>query len=299
MISTKQPRVYIAAPASADTSVLRRIIEAERAVPDDAFSIDAGEDVVSAVLTRIRKADLVIALFGEGAWTAYEVGVADALRKPVLLIVRGEQRLPDQLARRVGLRTTVTDTEVLRLTLRKLLEDVRKNPKRLITHRSKRTSRRPATGEAPRLAARIRSARADPAPLVVEELAQDLLRSVSATVAAQPRAERDKGVDFAVLDDDLSASVGGTLLVEVKAGNLSQDRLKTAEAHLLRALHEAGARLGLLLYLDAEGRRFPQRAWEIPNVLRFDLEDLAVALLDRPLASIVLEHRNRLAHGIS
>lgn len=138
MNGNKQPRVYIAAPATVDTAVLRRLLEAENTVVDDAFSIAAGEDVVSAVLTRIRKSDLVIAIMIEGGWTSYEVGVADALRKPVLLITSPGVFVPSQLARRQVLRSALADTEVLRLTLRKLLEDVRKNPRRLVSPKQKR-----------------------------------------------------------------------------------------------------------------------------------------------------------------
>jgi len=297
MIVAKQPRVYIAASEKTDTSVLRKLLEAERAIPDDAFSISAGEDVVSAALTRIREADLVIAIVTEDGWSSYEVGVADALRKPVLLIAQSDQLVPSKLARRQVLRGALADSEMLRLTLRKLLADVRRNPRRLISARREKPRGRSVGADLAALVARIRDVRSHAAPSAVEELAQGVLRAASAAVAAQPPSSRDKGVDFAVIDDDLSASVGGSLLVEVKAGTISMERLKSAEAHLLRALTDAGAGLGLLLYLDVADRRFPQLTWEVPPVLRFDLEDFAVSLLDRPLASIIVEQRNRLAHG--
>jgi len=63
-------------------------------------------------------------------------------------------------------------------------------------------------------------------------------------------------------------------------------------------MRSAGPRLGLLLYLDREGRRFDQIRWDTPYVLRFDLEDFARALKQKPFANIIVEKRNRLVHGI-
>ena len=297
MIDTKHLRAYIAAPANVDTAVLRRLLDAENVVADDAFTISTGEDAVGSVVKRIRQADGVIAVFTEGGWTSYEVGVADALGKPVLVIAPTSTSLPSLIAHRQVLYGMLVDTDVLRLTLRKLIDEVRKHPRRLVS-RSLPASHREQKPRATRdLIRRIKAARRGTSAVEVETLALEVLRAAGVTVAAQEPQNRDRGVDFAVLADALTATIGGPLLVELKVGKLSTERLKAAEAQLIKAMQAIGGRLGLVLYLDADDRRFTSRTWDTPYVLRFDLEDLAIALTQRSFASVVVEQRNRLVHG--
>jgi hypothetical protein len=123
------------------------------------------------------------------------------------------------------------------------------------------------------------------------------LRAAGVSVAAQELETRDRGVDFAVWADELAHVIGGPLLVEVKAGRISPGRLQAAELQITNAMAAMGGRLGLLLYLDSDGRRYSAPTWETPFVMRFDLEDFALALLKRPFARLIVELRNRLVHG--
>lgn len=297
-VRLKPLRAYISAPAEIDTAVLRRLLSAENVTVDDAYSLDVGEPLAQTILKRVRSADFAVAVIAQGAWTVYDVGLCDSLGKPVLILAGSDVQLPAFLAIHQHLRSELADTDLLRLTLRRFVEEVRSGASRLI-------SRKQRTGKATRgsskvrgLLAAIRDARAGGDPRRIEQLAQDLLRSAAVTAVAQEPMGGDRGVDFAVWADGLAQVVGNPLVVEVKAGHLSRDSLKEAELQLAEAMRSAGARLGLLLYLDREGHRFDQPRWETPYVLRFDLEDLARALARRTFANVVVEQRNRLVHGI-
>jgi hypothetical protein len=297
MLEPKPLRAYIAAQANVDTAVLRRLLHMENVIADDAFTLSASENVTRSIVRHIREADLVIAIIGKGGWTSYEIGIADALAKPVLVIAPVSTSMPTYIVGHQVLHSAVADTDVLRLTLRKLLDDVRKRPQRLLSRPSHiKRKNVPKTSED--LVGRIAAARQATSAHEVEALTVEMLREAGIAVAAQEPQHRERGVDLAVFVDALGPSVTGPVLIELKCGRLSDDHIRAAELQLVNAIQAIGGRLGLVLYLDADDKRFASRTWETPYVLRFDLEDLARALTRRSFANVIVDQRNHAVHGV-
>lgn len=297
-MSSKVQKAYIAAPPQVDTAFLRECLLAEQISFDDAYTFRANQSARDLLLRRVRNADFVIALITSGSWSTYEIGIADALGKPVLVLAAPDVELPPFLATHQHLRTEFYETPLLRLTIEKFVDEVRMGGRRLSTRHTKPKPTTLSPFDLQQIAGQIRDARATAGAEKIEELVQQLLKSVSVTVASQDADHKDRGVDFAVWEDALAHTVGNPLLVEVKAGTLTRKRLMVAEQELVHAMHASRARFALLLYLDREGQRFPQIYGESHSVLRYDIEDLAQELQHRPFANIVLEGRNNLVHGI-
>jgi hypothetical protein len=99
------------------------------------------------------------------------------------------------------------------------------------------------------------------------------------------RGRRDEGFDMAVLASRLSDDV---VLVEVKAGSLSEQRVHDAELRLQEAVTNRRSRLGLLVYHDADGRRFPPRQ-TAPLVVRIALQDLVERLGQQSFIELLTE----------
>jgi nucleoside 2-deoxyribosyltransferase len=83
---------------------------------DVAESIAAGEDFRRSVKGSIRRSDAFVLLLSApesaaSSWVAYELGIAEALGKPILLLLsrnHSTSQLPDDMR---GLRTVAFDTE--------------------------------------------------------------------------------------------------------------------------------------------------------------------------------------------
>jgi hypothetical protein len=116
--------------------------------------------------------------------------------------------------------------------------------------------------------------------------------------AVQETKGGDRGVDFVVWSQPLQTSLGNPLLVQVKSGKLSGVTLRGSYNQLHTQVLKLGAVAGLLLYLDANGRRFDDREYRSPVVLGFDLEDFAKDLSHKTFEKVVIERRNRLVHGL-
>jgi hypothetical protein len=299
-MASKRLRAYIAAPATLDPTPIRDFLDREGVDSDDAYSIAAGTDLLEALIRRIRVADFAVAVLNEDAgWTAYELGLCDALAKPVLVIASPALSAPASIASHPLIRTSIGNSDVWQLALKKFVQEVREDRAKPGHHRPRRSQG--AKGGSTRLldlAEQIHAERENGSPSRVEELTLDVFRTAAVIVVAQEPRLADRGADFAVWDDRLAHSVGLPIFVELKVGNLDGQRLKETEWQLADAMRASSGRLGLVLYLDRNGRRFPTPTWDAPFVVRFDLEDFARDLARRPFAELVVEQRNKLVHGM-
>jgi hypothetical protein len=121
----------------------------------------------------------------------------------------------------------------------------------------------------------------------VEELTSNLLHQAGANVAAAQIRQSDEGhadrVDFAITPSDDAQNV---VLIEVKAGRLTEDRLAHAEQQLRSHVMDRKASLGMVLYHDSTGRVFPPRH-TVPRVIRLSVEELAERLASRSLTKVM------------
>lgn len=111
--------------------------------------------------------------------------------------------------------------------------------------------------------------------LQVERLVASLLSQAGAELVENPeRGRPDSQIDLAFLPARGAAEV---ILVEVKAGRLTEELLNAAETQLQRYVLERQASLGLLLYHDFDERNLPS-AHTTPMVIRMSVRQLAGVL---------------------
>lgn len=110
-------------------------------------------------------------------------------------------------------------------------------------------------------------------------------------------SNKDKGVDFALWSNELGKIVGNPIIVEVKYGNLSNSTIKNAEQQLLQYINKSDAKVAILLYLDKKGKRFKIQSSLSPLMMAYDVEDFITDLLNHSFEGLVLNQRNKIAHG--
>lgn len=126
--------------------------------------------------------------------------------------------------------------------------------------------------------------------LGVESLSAELLQAAGAGFRESPPR-----VDLAFIPSADSAAV---MLVEVKAGKLTEDRLIAAEVRLQERVETTRAQLGVLVYHDAMGREFPARYATGVAVVRLSLRELIAQLSTQNLPDVIasaVAHRGAVA----
>jgi hypothetical protein len=292
-------RVFISHDARQEVEILRKLVQSEGASVDDSYGVSDSEDILKRSSQSVASSDAIIAVLGEGASNVlFEMGLAMGLGKPVLLLLEPGTKVPSFVPPSTFLSSDLTDSVVLRLGIKQFLTDVSKRPARTRTERET-SSDRPAGEPAIReLIKTLKKFRAGRNPAEIESIAGALLQAANAGTVEHHRGS-DPGVDFAVWSDALAPSLGNPILVQVKAAELDEMSFRVAYSRLVRQVQDSEARAGLFLYLDAKGRRFGRPTTWVPNVLSFDLEDLANELSHKSFAKVLTEHRNKAVHGLT
>ncbi|OKI85931.1 hypothetical protein [Micromonospora sp. CB01531] len=117
-----------------------------------------------------------------------------------------------------------------------------------------------------------------------EDLVLRLLREQGAEVVQTPDFMKgDVGYDAAF-------SLGGLpeiVLVEAKSGDLDHQKLTWFGRRLQKSMRERNVGLGLLVYHDEFGRRFPD--FNFPSVIAIEIEDLLHRLRRHDLRRVITD----------
>jgi len=146
---------------------------------------------------------------------------------------------------------------------------------------------------------RVNAIRSSSTPAAFEQFVADVLKALgTGAVRNEFRTSPDRGVDFALWNDRLTPTLGNPLLIDLKHGVLSPERLNEAETALRQAAAKTGARAALLFYLDRGGKRFPSKHRGEPWIMRWDFEEFLHELTHRSFEEAILAKRNKMAHGV-
>ena len=291
---------FISAPVRTDTSVLRQALERRGIRWSDAVSLRPSGSILETIESGIAQADFVCVIVPQGPESIsvfFEMGVALGRQRPVLAFIEPRVPIPSYIEGFTIVRTELQDSEALNLNLDAFLSHAQpKKGKGTVSTASK--PKRVDTAWAKR---ELKSVQLKHAPLLAldfERLVAKLFEESGAQVSVG-NSLADKGADMAVWVDELQPAIGNPLLVEVKAGMLSEARLHQSEQQLRYYLSRINAQMGLLVYWDSEGRRFTPRKHEWPLIMRFTVEELIRLVEKGQVVQAILRERNKVVHGDS
>jgi hypothetical protein len=266
----------------------------------DAFSIEPGSRLDNAVRENLGSSDIVVVLLGRNSlWQMYELGFAASLGKPIAVIADPAFALPPVVHADFMIATPFDDDRMIRsfigVVLRSLSGRANAVPAPVpATARVDPTSMRD-------LLARVRVLRAqkDVSGRVLEELVFSMLAATGlrfgANVAATADGARSEA-DAILHAPTIAPLIASPILIEVKAGRMSEKRVRDVYRQIGRQMETFGLRSALLIYLDPDELRLPLLHSPGP-ILAVDLEDLLAAMLDAPIERVLIELRNKAVHG--
>jgi hypothetical protein len=300
-MKSKIKTCYVLAPADTNLAPLRaalqerdiavfnpEIVADSRIANDGTPNYIAHVDLVVGILSNARRSD----------WTLFELGVALANKRKILLIVPPDAGLsppldqPDMLV----VRSTPANIDAIGFGLDQLiLAPSRKIPPAEASS-SARMETLGAAANAFDEAARKAIAAGDGRAL--EEIIADILENAHLDIVANETQQEDSGVDFAVWVDELADTVGTPLLIEVKLKLPDRLAVKTAATRLSAITTSSSGRFGLLIY--GAGPSFSQADLALPfNVLALSVTELIQELRHQSFPGVVNRLRNRRVHAVA
>lgn len=254
----------------------------------DSIEPDQRPDVVIAVCGPSQPAINSIGVSGSPGSSqfanfdvALRAGQAVGQGYPVFLVVPPPLPRPADLQGVVVARAPLDNYDALRLHLWAFVSTL---PSR--THlEASQTVGRPTAFDATSILERLYAIdeQGGSVALQVEQLISALLSQVGAELVVNPERGGEGAVDLAVMPSRTSSEI---VLVEIKAGRLSEATLDAAERQLQRSVLDRHASLGLVLYHDVAGQHWPSPR-TIPLIIRMSVRELVGGLVTNTLPQLI------------
>lgn len=297
---------YISAPFGADLSRIMSVLGARNVSVLNLDEAPRGRTIAEYVTSMIDQADLVVGVLDPGLdyrmrsteRVHFEIGYAAGRDKRILIFASPNYKLTNHNIEQFPLVRAGTEN---RDAIDFALSQVIAAPERTSTvERKPRYSGGGIDERATSLIAKVRESSEGRGGSGwsegdIELILVDAIRA-SGVELIVPSGAGDAGFDLAVWLDGLDVSMSNPLFIEVKSVLRSRNQYHQAEKKLAQVAQAAGSVWSLLVYGEVE----PNVGLPTPlmhTVLSISIVDLLEAMRSASFASIVLDLRNRRAHG--
>ena len=296
MSREKPATCFISAAADANIQSIKTILE-ERGIKcfdtKDVPWVSSGT-LSSLFKDEIEKSDFVIGVLSLkflNPNVVFEIGYAEGVKKPIFLIIEDEGLIPTDIKDMMYVRTSAINFDKIQFALDEFLSRY-KYKKRQISLKK----------DVIRRSKNLENYIIDIENSMIQQYRGISIENIFSSIFLEDKlilikdSSIDRDVDLAIWIDELEASFSNPILVEFKQTNLSDSTLNNAEIQLKNYLIKTNTRLGLLIYLDLQGKIYESSKYDLPLVLRFEARDLLKKLTKKNLAEIIISERNRLVH---
>jgi nucleoside 2-deoxyribosyltransferase len=292
-------KCFISSASRIDLSVFYQILERLNVNYQNLYDFSIEKPIAEIIKQNIRECDFVVAIIDNNSQNVYyEIGLAEGLNKPVFLLAEKETKIPLYLEGRIYYQIDWSkNTNLVELSLKSYIEDIKnerfKNKKKSSSNKSKKLSLK----DTDEIFLQLSKLREFNNEHQISNLLSDLFKKLDIQAVSELKIKDKSWVDMAILNENLSSYFGNLLLIEIKAGNISNDVMLRAEEQLVNYLNKTDASTGLLLYLDRNNRRFDFASQINPNILKFDIEDFVRGIASEGFEKLLMRTRNELVHG--
>ncbi len=289
---------FIVALPNSDTSSLRRILKSKKVGYSDAYDFQIGNGLQDDLLTKIKNSDFAVVIFNKKSPDIYyEMGICEGANIPIFIIVDRGMEVPPFAQKHTYIRTSVSDNFFLESSLSKFIDDHISN-KNLTKRKISRATNYLKTDNLDDYLEEIRHLRNRCTSRQLEEFTERFISHVGINYASNKFTPQLQGADFIIWNNNLTASLGNPILIEIKCGLLHPRKIQLAEIKLQKQLEISDANVAVLLYLDKNSRKFTTAYSLVPLVIRFDFEDFIIHVLNSSFEGALLERRNKMIHGV-
>ncbi|HEY2033309.1 MAG TPA: restriction endonuclease [Rhizomicrobium sp.] len=282
---------YIVAPASAKLATLQKVLR-RHDIHVLAPEFDAGSNWQAS--SALRQADLVIGVLSSerrSQWVLFELGIASALNKRLLLFAPPKTELPSILQRVQVLRTALNNEQAIDFAISQL----KVIPSSNIQRDESPVRQSSAYPNIDDWFAELRTVSVRGKERELETFVAGILRKSGVEVVSES-PETSARADLAVWSDAFQPSIGNPLLIEIKRALPDKQNARDAIQRFSKVVAASGAYWGLLLFAEEPAS---SAAWlSMPsNVLSISIPELLSHMRHRPFEAIVRDLRNRRVHG--
>lgn len=299
----KNLKCFISASYQTNTDLIKNILAENGVEVVDLYDFSIGESIQQILKRKLRQSDFALFILSDDNQNVlYEMGVSEGLGKQHFFFVGKDYKVPFYLENKLFLKVDLNDRPFLQISIEKILKDVKEKrvkPIKKATTKPKRIDNynQDIKDNLESYLPQIQRLREFGTGQEIEFIIEDIFKTLKFNYVDNTTS-RDKGVDFALWNDELGKVIGNPIIVEVKYGNISKNIFERTEEQIRKYIEKSDAKIGLLLYLDKRNKRHKIKSSLSPLLISYDLEDFTKELINSSFEKIILNQRNKIAHGI-
>ncbi|GEQ87453.1 hypothetical protein ULMS_29610 [Patiriisocius marinistellae] len=310
----KNLKCFLSSSHNVDTSIIKNVLAENDVDTFDLYDFSVGDSIQQILKRKIKDADFAIFIITDNNPNViYEMGVCEGLGKQHFILLDKDLKIPFYIENKLFIRTDVNDIEFTKNSILKLLLDIKKKPKQYYSKQKSKLKRTIEYHTETKIQLRdilpeiqdlrnyttgnrngLNSARNG---LKMEDITARIFNILKLNYV-ENNTNKDKGIDFALWSDNLGKVIGNPIIFELKYGRLNKARLENAENQIRKYIEVSDAKVGVLLYLDTENKRHKIKSSLYPLIISYDLEDFVNELIENSFDTILLNKRNKIAHGL-
>ncbi|MDQ3705510.1 MAG: hypothetical protein M3437_09875, partial [Chloroflexota bacterium] len=290
---------FVATSPDANITVVESLLRERQIEALTSYSLAvSGTSPLEYTKKAISTSDLVIGILKTQSGNLnilFEIGVAHALGKPILVLVQpGIRDLPLLLRDLLYLRTELDNKEAIGFALDQLL----KRPASTEPNQQPSGSESSPIGPvADLLLERFRMLAGRGTEQELSDIVAEAIRAGGISIVEQATGIGDKRLDLAVWSNELEPWLGGPLVIEVKSHLLNDRHIDLVRNQVLNYIEEINTSTALVIYGDVQTGRFDPVSGSRPSVLFIPLDALLSSLRTQSFAEAVLDWRDRVLAG--
>jgi len=295
-------KCFISLSYDIDIALIKKILLDFNVITFDLFDFSIGESVQQILKRKIRQVDFAVFFITKNNLNViYEMGVCEGLGKQQFIFIEKDYEIPFYFENKLFIRADLKDINFLRESIGNIIRSFKKN--RLSTKKNDRKNINKEYNKDIKKNLKtylnqirnLREKRGNGKEL--ETIIEKIFKSIRINYVENSTG-KDSGIDFAIWSDELGKKLGNPIIVEVKYGNFTKSRFMSAEEQIKMYISKSEAKIALFLYLDNENKRYKINSSLMPLIISYDVEDFVNDLLTTSFENILLEKRNKIAHGI-
>lgn len=296
----KKLKCFISSNFNSDLSKIENLLFNFDIDVSDFRNLPVGSSFSDAIKRTIKESDFIIGLLTtESKNVLYELGIAEALGKPMFLLFEKDVKAPFFLEGKMSYQLDWSkNTQLLELSLKNYILDVTNSYTRYKKKPAQKENTKLKIDETNATLLKLKSLResnfreVDVLNIIMSVLEELNIQAVSELALA------DKSrVDIAITNEGLSHYFGNPILIELKTGNLNQNTIENAQYQLQSYINKTDANFGILLYFDKTRRITPSDNFKVPNILMFDVEDFIQGISSEGFENFLIKTRNHSFHS--
>ncbi len=297
----KKLKCYISTDSSNDLSKVEILLHNLNVDTNNFYDFSIGSSFSDLIKRKIRESDFILALITKNNQNVlFELGVAEALGKPIFLLVDQDLKLPFFLEGKMHYQLDWSkNTQLLELSLKNYILDI-SNPYRRYKKKTQKEKPNLTIDETNKALVSLRQFRkGDYKEYDLINVIMDVFKKINVQAVSELAIGDKSRVDIAITNEGLSSYFGNPLLIEVKYGRIDKETIDRAQQQLQNYISKTDANFGILLYFDKNDRRFNLDTPRLPNILMFDVEDFVQGISSEGFENFLIKKRNEYVHTLN